>query len=154
MLEAVQRGWFTNDVCLLWRGEALAVLNVSTLRTKADLEFRGERYRCYREGHLTGAFLLEQDGVVLARAEKPSVLRSHFTVQLAGRDYLLKKRSAWSRSFVLYENETEVGYLHRSGFFVRRVQVEFPEGWPLAAQVFIFWLALIVWTREGAAAAS
>jgi hypothetical protein len=154
MLEAIQRSWFSNDFRLLWRGEPVAELDVSTLRTQAHFEFRGERYRCYRDGLLTGAFLLEQDGSVLARAEKPSMFRSHFTVQLAGRNYLLKKRSRWRRSFVLYESEREVGYLHRSGFFVRRVRVDFPEEWPLAAQAFIFWLALIVWTREDAAAAS
>jgi hypothetical protein len=80
------------------------------------------------------------------------VFRSHFTVQIAGRDYLLKKPSAWRRSFVLFEDGSEVGYLDRSGFLIRRVAIDFPEAWPLATQAFIFWLAHLVWTREDAAA--
>jgi hypothetical protein len=49
MLEAVQRGWFSNDFRLLWRGEAVGDVSISTMRRKANFDFRGTRYRCYRE---------------------------------------------------------------------------------------------------------
>jgi hypothetical protein len=151
MLEAVQKNWFSNRFHLLWGDEVIGGLSLSNLRGKADLELGDERFRCYREGFLSGAFHLEQGGVILACAEKPGILQSRFSVRLEGRDYLLKKRSALRRTFYLLEGGDEVGSLHRSGFLSRRVESEFPAEWPLAARAFVIWLALVVWTREDAA---
>jgi hypothetical protein len=153
MLEAHQEMWFSNRFRLLLHGEVVGELRVSTLRARADLEIDGERYRFQRAGLVRGAFLMEREGRRLARAEKPSMFRSRFTVWLGGRSYQLQKVAVGKRSFVLLEDGTERGRLHRRGFFKRRMRLDLPVAWPLAAQAFIFWLALVVWTREDAAIA-
>lgn len=153
MLEAVQKGWFSNDYRLRSRGGIIAHLRVSSLRTRADLDMGSECYRFYRDGLLAGAFLLEQNGSVLARAEKPGILRSRFTVEFGGRKYDLAKSSVWTKNFVLHEDGKQIGTLRRRGFLIRRVRLDFPRAWPVAAQAFIFWLALVVWRREDAIAA-
>jgi hypothetical protein len=96
---------------------------------------------------------MEREGRRLARAEKPSMFRSRFTVWLGGRSYELKKVAAGKRSFVLLEDGTEMGRLHRRGLFNRRTRLDLPNDWSLAAQAFILWLALVVWAREDAAIA-
>jgi hypothetical protein len=97
---------------------------------------------------------MEREGRRLARAEKPSMFRSRFTVWLGRRSCQLQKVAPGKRSFVLLEDGTEVGRLFRRGFFKRRMRLDLPMDWPLAAQAFIFWLALVVWAREDAAMAA
>jgi hypothetical protein len=151
-MEAVQKRWFSNDFRLLRDGTVVAELDVAALRTRADLDVDGDRYRFYRDGALSGTYLMERAGHVLVRAEKPGMLRGRFTIHIRDRAYELRKQSAWGRTFVLHEDGAEVGTLRRRGFVIRRIQLDLPADWPLSVQAFIFWLALIVWRREDAAA--
>lgn len=45
-----------------------------------------------------------------------------------------------------------VGKVEPEGLFTRSVSVELPEQWELAMRVFVVWLCMILWKREGAGA--
>ena len=82
MLEATPTG--------LWRlqhrsgGQSIARLDVSWWKEAGEISIAGQPYRLYRES-LLGAFVLELQGAAVARATKPSVFRSLFDLELAGR---------------------------------------------------------------------
>lgn len=154
MLEAVQKGILSGDFRLEREGEPIADLDVSTWGTRAGVRVDGVDYEMRREGLLSGDFVLEANGQTLARAEKPSALRSVFELSLGPRRYTMKKRSFFSSGFALLDGGRELGSLHRRGLLQRRVEIRLPDDWPVAAQVFVFWLAHIIWSREDAAAAS
>ncbi|HEX2206805.1 MAG TPA: hypothetical protein VHG93_03930 [Longimicrobium sp.] len=152
MIEAVPTSWFSGDYLLQQPHGTVAELDVSAWREKAEFEVQGGRYRLSREGMRSGAFVLESQGQMLARAVKPSAFRARFEVQFAGRTYELRRGGWASSSFGVFAGHQQVGSVRRAGVFSRRAYIDLPDDWPLAAQVFIFWLALVIWNRERAAA--
>jgi hypothetical protein len=154
MLTAIPKHWFTWDFTVHEGSQAIAEIDVSWWREKGTLTIQGQDYRVYREGVMSGYFVLESAGSVLARAEKPSAFRRTFLVEHAGRQYTLQAKSAWRRAFVLLQGSEEVGGIAPLGIFSRRASVDFPESLPLPVRVFLLWLAVLLWKREADSAAA
>lgn len=150
MIEAVPRGIFSSGFQLQQDGRVIADLDASSWREKADVLIDGETFRLYREGIMSGAFLLKWNGRTLARAIKPSVFSDRFELEIGTRSFTLRKESMWSRRFGLFEGEQQVGRVAPAGMFTRRVLIELPADWPSSVQTFVFWLALLMWKREQA----
>ena len=154
MLEAIPKNVFSTNYVIRVPGRTPAMLDVSLWRERAELEMDGAVHRFYREHLLGGAFLLERAGVVVARAVKPSAFRARFDVEIGGRPFIVRKTSIWRRHFGVFSGEQQIGAVRPAGFFTRRALIELPADWPLAHEVFVFWLVLIIWRREAAAAAA
>ena len=154
MLEATPKHFFSNDYVLRSSGETLAELDVSSWRERAEFEIDGVPHRLYREGLVSGAFVLERDGGISARAVKPSAFRDRFELEWGSRSYTIRKLSWYGRRFGIFSDTQQVGGIAPAGAFSRRTVVQLPSDWPAALQVFVFWLALVIWNRDAAAAAS
>jgi hypothetical protein len=154
MLEMVPRNLFSNDYVVRLPEHAATVLDISNWRERGEFELDGAHYRLYREGRMSGAFILERDGAIIARATKPSVLRPRFDLELGGRPLILRRLSAFSRRFGVFAGDVQIGTIGRAGFVTRRANLDLPGDWPVAVQLFVFWLVLVIWRREAAAAAS
>jgi len=154
MLKAIPKGWFSWDFTVTDGTQSLATIDVSWWREKGELKVQGAAYQVYREGLMSGAFILEKNGSTMARAEKPSVFRRSFIIEYAGKHYTLRAKSALGREFLLLENEREIGAISPEGIFTRRASVALPESLPLPVRVFIIWLTVVLWKREAQAAAS
>lgn len=150
MIEAVPRGIFSGGFQLQQDGRTIADLDVSSWREKAGVQIDGETFGMYREGMMSGAFVLEWNGRTLARAIKPSVFSDRFELEIGNRSFTLRKESMWSRRFGLFEGEQRVGGVTPAGVFTRRTLIELPADWPSSVQTFVFWLALLIWNREQA----
>jgi hypothetical protein len=122
-------------------------LNLSGWSEKAEFEIKGGRYRLYREGFASGAFVLEENETVLARASKPSAFRARFELQFGRRAFTIR-REGIGGGFQVFEGNRQVGSIHRAGMLTRRTIIDLPADWPPAAQVFAFWLVLVIWNRE------
>ncbi len=153
MIHAIPRSLFSNDYLIYDDSRLIGLIDVSGLREAAGFEVDGVHYQLAREGRFSGEFLLIADGAVLARASKPSALRSTFELQLGGRYFRLQKLSAWRSAFGLFEHGELIGAVQREGWMTRRTRVDLPREWPAAAQIFVFWLGLVIWNREASAAA-
>jgi hypothetical protein len=157
MLQLVPQGWLTWNFDVLENERHVAEIKTSTLPESGTLSIEGLSYRAYREGMLSGEFLLESEGQTIARAQKPSAFLNTFEVQYSDRSYTLKKESFVGRSFVLFEGDREVGSLRPNGFLSRKAVVSLPADMPMPVQAFVMWLTIILWRREanaGAAAAA
>jgi len=169
MLRAIPKGWFSNDY-EIYQGETqVAFLDPSAWRERAELEIEGRRYFLEREGWVGEFRLLDEVKHPLVTATKPSAFKSRFEVTWGERRYVLEKASFWRSGFAVREiipGETPsgdtpsreelrtVGSIEREGVFTRRAAIDLPEDWPLPVQVFVFWLVVVIWTREQAAAAA
>jgi hypothetical protein len=153
-LTIVPRHWYSWDFDLTDGNRPLAGLEMSRWREKGVLTVDGVDHRVYREGLMSGEFILERDGVVLARATKPSAFRNAFELNFGGWKYTLRKKSMWSRSFVVEGGEREIGSLVPKSMWSRRARVTLPPDWPLPVRAFVIWLTLILWKREYDAAGS
>ena len=127
---------------------------MSCWREKGVVTVEGTDYRVYREGLMSGDFLLASNDKVLARARKPSAFRRTFTIEYADKRYTPRAKSAFHRAFELLDRDRKVGSLSPRGVFTRRAAVDLPENMPLSVKVFIVWLAVIIWKRESDSAAS
>ena len=152
-LTIVPLRWYSWDFDVMEGTRHLARIDVSSWREKGVLTIDGADYRVYREGAMSGDFLLERDGLVFARATKPSAFKNTFVVTYHERQYTLSKRSAWRREFVVRSGETEIGSLAPTSAWRREAAVRLPEDWPIPIRVFVIWLAIILWKRDADAAA-
>jgi hypothetical protein len=154
MLKVIPKSWFSWDFYITDGASPLAEIDVSLWREKGVIMFRDSTYEVRREGLMSGAFLLESEGALLARAEKPSAFRRAFEVEFGERFYILRAESAFRRKFLLMDGDREVGRLSPDGIFTRRATADFPESIPLPVKVFLIWLVVILWKRQSDNAAA
>ncbi len=148
MLTATPKHWFSWDFVVLEGSQAVAEIDISWWRERGVLTVSGVDYHVYRQGVMSGDFILERGGLALARAEKPSAFHRSFIVEHQAKRYTLRTRSMFRRAFLLLEGEREIGSVCPEGVFTRRATVVLPADWPLPVKVFIIWLAVVLWKRE------
>jgi hypothetical protein len=154
MLQAIPKRWFSWDFTVLQGSTPLADIDMSLWREKGVLTVQGKTYQVYREGLVSGDFVLKSPESVVARATKPSAFRRSFLIEHAGKQYMLRAKSAFRRGFVLLDGQREIGSLSPEGFCTRRSAIVLPEGLPVPVKVFIIWLAVILWKREAESGAA
>jgi hypothetical protein len=148
MLTAVPTRWFSWEFTVNDGPRSVATIDVSWWREQGTLTVGGVDHRVYREGMLSGDFILEVAGSVVARARKPSAFRRAFAIEHGRRRYVLQAASAFRRRMVLLEGDRTVGSMSPQSAFTRRADVDLPSDLPLAVRVFIIWLAVLLWKRE------
>ena len=153
-MQAVPTHWYSWDFSVTQGSEVLANIDTSSWEEKGVLTIDAKTYRVYREGLVSGDFLLESPEMIVARARKPSAFRRAFIVEHSGRQYSLRTQWPCGRAFRLLDGETEIGSISPEGFWTRRAAVVMPQDMPLSVQVFAVWLVLILWKRDAHAAAS
>ena len=148
MLTAVPTRWFAWEFTVNDGPRPVATIDVSWWREQGTLTVGGVDHRVYREGMLSGSFILEAAGSVVARAMKPSAFRRAFVIEHGGRRYTLQAAAVFRRRMVLLDGEKIIGSLSPQSAFTRRSDVDLPRDLPLAVRVFVIWLAVILWKRE------
>lgn len=135
-------------------GKPVADLKTSSWKESSELSINGIRFTIKRDRPFRGPFLLLDGEKVLASADKPSAVKNRFEIEYLGNIYVLKKKSVWKREFVLELGNSVVGSIKPEGYFSRSSAIVLPAEFPLILQIFIFWLALIIWKREDATVAA
>jgi hypothetical protein len=154
VLRAVPNSWFFWDFTILDDERVIGTIDLAWVREAGELSLDGATYRVYRDGLLGGAFVLEEEGRVLARAEKTSALTRAFDVEYNRRSYRLRAESALRRRFVLYRDDREIGSVRPEHAFTYRAIIDLPGEIALPAKIFMTWLAIILWKRDAEASAS
>jgi len=154
MLKAVPLRWFSNDYTVSGDDITPLLLDLSNWRESAELEIDGVAYKLARDSAFGGDFTISSAGMALARARKISFWRSGFEIQADGRTFELKRASMWRSSFSVLEAGKPVGTVSRAGTWSREAVLDLPPGWPLALRLFVFWLVVVMWRRDEAAAAT
>jgi hypothetical protein len=145
MLRAVPHGIFSWDFTIFRQETAIADIDMSMWRERAELRIAEQIYSVYRESRLKGTFVLRTGDLVLARAQKG--FTRTFDIDVEGRHMELKAFSFWTREFGLFENNALIGRIGPSGWLGRKAIIGLPGSMSLPVQVFFFWLVLILWCR-------
>jgi len=154
MLEARPRNLFSRDFFIEANGREVSKLEVSLWKEAGAFATEGQPYRIYREGWMSGAFLLESRGRQVARAIKPSAFRSQFELELNGHRYFVQRAALFGRTFTVLREGVEVGSIRPVSVFSRKAVIDLPSDWSLPVKLFVFWLVLVIWNRDQRAAAS
>lgn len=152
MLTAIPKSWFTWDFSLTEGEQPLAEIDMSWWREKGVLSIAGAPWRVYREAPCSGAFILEGEGGVVARAVKPSSFTRRMVIEYANTRYELRPAGIFTRQFLLLSGSSPVGRLSPASLWTRRMNIELPPGLPLPLRTFIVWLTLLLWKRDADAA--
>lgn len=127
------------------------VLHTFSFREKATLNIPGATCQAYREHFMGGDYILEEHGQSIARARKQSPFVSAFQLEYPGHSYALKRESLFCRTFVLMDDDRQIGLIKPEGVFTRKADVSLPDEMPLPVQIFVLWLVLVLWKRDSEA---
>jgi hypothetical protein len=142
------RRWYSWDYTVMSGERTVAHIELSSWRERAEIVIGDVTYRVFREGTLSGDFVIEAAGRELARATKPSAFRDTIIVHYGGRDYTLLKPSIWRRAFALMDGERQIGTIEPESAWTRRAIADFESDWPMPIQAFVIWLVIILWKRN------
>jgi hypothetical protein len=148
MLQIVPTHWFSWNCTVSDESRRVADITLNWMREKGVLTIEDQTYRVYREAWMSGAFVIEHAGSVIAQAEKPSMFRRELVIRHAGREYTLRPASIFGRRFVLLQGSRRIGSLTPRGVFTRKAAADLPHDLPLPVRIFIVWLTVISWRRE------
>lgn len=148
MLQIVPESWLTWNFDVLEDDRRIASIKTTLLPESGSFSIDGSSFRAYREGMISGKFLLDGESGTIACAEKPSAFLNSFNVEYSDKRYTLKKESLIGRSFVLLQGGLEVGSIRPERFLSRKAALSLPADLPMPVQVFMMWLVIILWRRE------
>src|SRR5688500_6218704 len=126
VLEFVPKSSFSNDFSFRTPDHELVKLDIYQWRESGKFTLKPDEFTVYRDGEwkgklkLRGDFVLAKNGEVVIRAKKVSMFRSTFVIDLGGTAYTLEKKSIFSRTFTLLQNDREIGSVSRPSFWSRR----------------------------------
>jgi len=148
MLHIAPTHWYSWDFTVTDESRTVADIAMSWWGEKGELTIADTTYGVRREAPMSGAFVLEHAGSVLARAEKPSFFRREFVIHHAGHEYTLRRESFFRRAFVLMNGSQQIGSVAPKSTFTREAAADLPHDLPLPVRMFIVWLTVILWRRE------
>ncbi len=149
MLRAEPKGFFSWKFTIFDEGNRnIAEIDIRWVREAGEVRLDGREYRIYREHLFGGAFVLEEDGKEVARAEKPSALFRSFVVRHNGKEYVLQAASPVVRTFVLSKNNHPIGTIKPEHALTRKALIDLPTDMALPVRIFVAWLVFVLWKRD------
>lgn len=154
ILEVEPTGWASWDALVKTDGAPIAELRISTWKSRGSFQLDGQDFTIEPSGFWLQNAVLMRGGSLIAKAEKPALLRRQFTVSSAGHRMVLESRSWTGREYALLVGSVEVGRITREGFLGRRVTLRLPDDVPEVLQIFLAYIVICQSKREAAAAAA
>lgn len=147
MWEVIPKSWFSWNFKISEGPTTIADLDLSSWREKGSLHIGEDDYDIYRKGLISPTIFFEEKGKLLARAEKSSMFRRGFSIQIDGRDFVLERKSGFRRAFVLSNDLGAIGSVAPISIFTRKATADLPEDLPVPIRLFVVWLVLLSWKR-------
>ena len=135
MLRAIPTSWFSRNYYIIEGTRQVTELDMSWWREQGQLTVEGVLYKIYREKLLSGAFILEKAGSIVARAEKQSAFLRRFFIEYENKQFTLQAKSVFGREFTILEHQNKIGSVAPEGFFTRRAAADLPEELPLPVRI-------------------
>lgn len=154
MLRAIPRSLFSWDFSVFENDVEVAGLEMNWMRERGMLDIEERKYNLYRQGWLSGLFVLENEGTVLAQAEKPNAFTRRFEVIFGHRKLSLAAQSPFTRAFGVYDGECQIGSIDPDCWFTRKTTIDLPDDIILPVKGFLFWLVVLMWRRAAKSSSS
>lgn len=154
ILEAEPTGWVSRNARIRLNDTDLTELTISPWKSRGSFSLNGEDYAIEPQEFWLINAVLKKGSTIIARAQKPSLMRRSFVITSAGHRMTLESRSWSGREYALLIGTQEVGRVTRKGMTGRRVRLEFPDEVPVVLQLFLTYLVLCQAKRESDAVAA
>lgn len=107
----------------------------------------GSSYYGVQHAWLSGEWLLESGGRVVAVAIKPNPLSRLFEVSYDSQNLVLRAESPFTRAFLVEQGDRLLGTIQPMHPFTRRASINSSSSIEIPIQVFLFWLVVLMWKR-------
>lgn len=151
MLRAIPNGLLSWNFTIFDGDDLIANIDFAWVREEGELHLKGSDCRVFREGFLSGDFILEQECQVFARARKTSAMTRSYQINHYDKTFTLEAEFPMMRGFVLRDGGQTIGSVRPEHAFTRKAIVELPEDIALPVRVFMIWLTLLMWKRNASA---
>lgn len=147
MLTLHPGGLFSRTVIVRSNGHDLATIRDKAMREGAHIRIEGVEYELRRSGIMSGDYLLESAGRVLATGRKPSFFSRRMQADIGGWVYDLVPRANFTSKFVVQYNGQVVGSIGPKPV-IRSFPADLPPDMPTVYQVFMIGLVTLMWNRS------
>lgn len=147
MLTMHRGGLFSRTISVRLNGHELATIEDKLMREGARITIEGVEYELRRSGWLSGDYLLESGGELLARGRKPSFLSRRMQAEIGGWVYDLVPASSFTSRFEVHHAGRVVGTIGPRPV-LRAHPAHLPPEMPTVYQVFLVGLVSLMWNRE------
>jgi len=146
-LRAIPTGFFSWGFSIQEEDSEVAELKMAWSGERGSFSSDGRRYELYRQGWLTGQFVLDTGGKIVAEANKVTPFSRSFDVVIGDRRVQLAAMSPFTRAFGVYLGKSQIGSICPDHCFTHKATLELPTDMALPAKVFLFWLVALMWRR-------
>lgn len=153
MLEARRLRLFSSDYQVTLDGQPVALVDMTTFRSRGQFELDGVTYTFQAGGLMGGSYVLESQGRTLARATRERLIPLLYRVN-AGDRMLNLGLHAPGRRFTVRHGDRVIGEVRPRRLFSRSALARFDEPLSLPVQVFLLSLVLLYWRRRARASSS
>jgi hypothetical protein len=154
VLTVKRRSAFSRDYEVRDGIAPVAEFSLSTFGERTELRVGLDLYQARRTGWINSGFVLERYEREVARAEPQGFFRRAYEIRAPGTMAILKPRGFARTDFVVFAGDTEIGSIGRSGFWRTTIQATFRPELDRPIQIFLIWIATILWRRAATAAAA
>lgn len=127
--------------------ELLTTMDVRWLSYGGSFCWDDVEYRLGREGRWSGDFFISNGNTTIAEAIKTSPFPHRFLVSLSIGNSVLSGHP-FTRVFQLKRDEGIVGEIRPKHILTRHCTIQLPDELCIQEQVFVFWLAVLMWRRS------
>jgi hypothetical protein len=148
MWQIIPERWFSWNFKVTEGAQLVADLDISSWRDRGELHVEGQSYAISRKNWLSRTITLEDGARVLATAERLRFFRHSYALEIAGMTYILQRKSAFGRAFVLTNDIGVIGTVTPTGLFSRHAVADMPADFSLPLRLFMVWLVLLAWKHR------
>ncbi|MEM6521976.1 MAG: hypothetical protein AAF892_14510 [Cyanobacteria bacterium P01_D01_bin.71] len=127
--------------------DTIILTELWALREQGSIAIQADRYEVIHVP-FSGEWSLELGGNVVAIAVKPNLLTWFFEVSWHDQTLVLRTDGLFSSSFVIEQDNLTLGTIRKKHAFTKRATVDCSSCIDLGVQVFLFWLAVLMWKRQ------
>jgi hypothetical protein len=147
MLRAVPTSWLRWDYTLCDGEAAITTLEIDVAWETGTFSLGPKRYQVFFARTRGGAFVLQSDDVILARAIQLYAVELSFRVEAEHKHYIFEVSSVLQRKCVLREGDQILGAVYPAHAFTWKAIIDLPPQMALPVRVFLTWLAIILLKR-------
>lgn len=152
ILKAEPTGWASWNALITSEDGPITELRISAWKGRGSFQLDGQDFTIEPIGFWLHNAVLQRGGTVIARAQKPALMRRFWVISSAGHRLEMESTSWTGREYVLRLADREVGRITREGMTGRKISLDFPNEVPEVIQVFLTYICLSQAKREAAAA--
>ena len=152
MLTVHQPRIFSRDLVLYDGDSPVGEIRFRLLGTGAEILVGGAVYPGARSGWFRNVYEIRRGNSVVASAEPVGFWQRSYEVRTGSSIFTLRRQSGWFKiGWNLFDGDTEIGSVTRSGFFRPVTSANFHDSVDIPVQAFVVWVVNVIWQQDQAA---